>query len=152
VQWSESLTGKFSGEQVTQNIGYAYQMNVYVSTAGRPFVRLVQTGKGDRQVRSMVAGFLSTVSDEAAPGQASAKDHVNFEGRSLAVYREFQSGARRIAIDLDGTGCKATIINGRRPGDKLLRPQMGSGRAFEASSVQIGTVSCSVKEGNVFGH
>jgi hypothetical protein len=65
-----------------------------------------------------------------------------------AVYREFQSGARQIAFDLDGAGCKATVIDGRRPGDKLL-PQMASGRTFEASSAQIG-VSCLVSRRQVF--
>jgi hypothetical protein len=131
---------------------YANQMNVYVSTAGRPFVRLIQSGTGGfaREFRSNVATYGWSVSDDAAPGQPSAKDHVNFEGRSIAVYREFQSGARRIAIDLDGTGCKATVIDGRRPGDKLL-PQTASGRTFKASSIQIGAVNCSIQEGNVFG-
>jgi hypothetical protein len=155
VRWSESSTGKFragmAGEvtetisQVTENIGQAYQMSVYVSSAGRPFVRSIQG-----TMLTTPRSFNRSISDETAPGQPSARDHVNFEGRSIVIYREFESGARRIGIDFDGanTICKATVINGRRLGDNLARPY--SGRTFEASSVQIGAVSCSIQEGNVF--
>jgi hypothetical protein len=101
VQGSESLTGKLGGEQLTRNVGIAYQMNVYVSTAGRSFVRLVRSSIGGftREGRSGLSVTGRTVSQETAPGQASARDYVNFEGRSIVVYREFESGARRIAFD-----------------------------------------------------
>jgi hypothetical protein len=88
-------------------------------------------------------------SNQELISERSLYDHLNFEGRSIVLYGEFESGARRVAIDFDGVNacCKAAVINGRRPGNKLV-PPMASG--FEAPSVQIGAVSCSIREGNVF--
>jgi hypothetical protein len=64
------------------------------------------------------------------------------------VYTQFRSGARRIAIDLDATAtsCKATVVVGKENGKALLR------RRAEIFSTQIGSVSCTFREGNVFGH
>jgi hypothetical protein len=87
---------------------------------------------------------------EAAPGEAAAKDHVDFEGHSIVLYRQFRSGARRIAIDVDGTVCKATVVNGREGGKNIAQYSNGYGMA-EVLSLKVGAVSCSVREGNVFG-
>ena len=127
-------------------------MYVYVSTVGRPFVRVSQTGMdGGLNFK----GAMSSVTGktvERAPGQSSAKGRVDFEGRSIVVYREFESGARRIAIDFEdgNTGCKANIVVGKQAGKESVQLTSGRGR-FAASSVQVGTVSCSIREGNVFG-
>jgi hypothetical protein len=143
VQWSESVTGQSGGDQGVQNFLVTRLMDVYVSSAGRPFVRLM--GGGARINRSGGDRFT-------APDQSDAKDRVDFQGRSIVVYRELKSGARRIAIDLDGagTGCKATVINGRQAG-KNIALQMGGRGRVEVSSIEIGSVNCSIKEGNVFG-
>jgi hypothetical protein len=152
VQWSESITGRKGGGQTTQNWLRAYLMNIYVSSAGRPFVRLTEGGTGGAEKRfgGMGAGnpsFFTT------PGGSSTNptDHVDFQGRSIVVYREFQSDARRIAIDLDGNGagCNAGVINGRQSGKSIVQQQAGRGEV-EASSIQIASVSCSVRDGNVF--
>jgi hypothetical protein len=76
--------------------------------------------------------------------------HVDLRGRSIVVYRGFQSGARRIAIDWDGAGCKASVINGRQAG-KNIAQQFGGKGQVDVSSIQIGSVSCSIREGDVFG-
>jgi hypothetical protein len=85
---------------------------------------------------------------EAAPGEAAA-EHVDFEGRSLVVYQQFRSGARRIPIDVEGTACKATTAHSREGGKNIKRTLAG-GEA-EVLSTQAADVSCSVREGNVFG-
>jgi hypothetical protein len=64
------------------------------------------------------------------------------------VYRQFRSGARRIAIDTEGTVCKANVVIGREGGKPIETYGYGSA---EVLSLQVGSVSCSIKEGNVFG-
>jgi hypothetical protein len=146
VQWSETVTGRSSGDQMgdqtVQNFLVTHLMSIYVSSAGRPFVRLMSSGRISRN-----GGDSFT-----APGQSDAKDRVDFQGRSIVVYRELASGARRIAIDLVGAGteCKAAVINGRQAG-RTIALQMGGRGRVEVSSIEIGSVSCSIKEGNVFG-
>jgi hypothetical protein len=153
LQWSESWTAKFGSEQRARNGGTATQMNVYVSTAGRPFLRVMSTGMGGRsnQEAGGSGARRSTNLTETAPEEAAAaKQRVEFEGRSIVVYRQFLSGAHRIAIDTDGTTCKATVINGKEAGANNVRYSGGYGR-YEILSVQVGSVSCSIREGNVFG-
>jgi hypothetical protein len=156
VAWSESLTGKFASEQFTRNVGRALEMNIYISTAGRPFARLIVTGTGGVSHQITAGGnVVHSHSSETAPGEAqsaSKGSHVDFQGHSIVVYSQFQSGARQVAIDVDANhaaGCKAGVIIGRQAGNNVVR-QSGRG-PFEATSVQIGSVSCSIREGNVFG-
>jgi hypothetical protein len=82
-----------------------------------------------------------------------AELRVDFQGRSIVVYTEFQSGARRIAIDLDGNGagCNATVINGKQAGKNIVYQYAGTLGRVEIFSIQIETASCSIQEGNVFG-
>jgi hypothetical protein len=154
VQWNESLTGRFETEQFTRILGHAYEMNIYISTAGRSFVRLIQSNAGGVSHASVAGGGSTQEPLLIAPGKSSS-DHVDFQGHSIVVYREFQSGARRIAIDFEGAGksCKATIINGRQAGSNAVRRAMRGPEhgVFDASSIQIGSVRCSMQEGNVFG-
>lgn len=86
-------------------------MLVYISTAGRPFVRLRQASFGSFRTGTMSSYATSSMRSDTAPGQSAVNDHVDFEGHSIVVFREFQSGARRIAIDFDGRSRK---LQGRR--------------------------------------
>jgi hypothetical protein len=153
VGWTESLTGRFGSEQLTRNIGRSCQMSIYISTAGRPFVRIRQNQFGGMGLQIKTGGAVEmNRTSETAPdvSSSSATEHVNFEGRSIIVNTQFESGARRIAIDFDhNAGCKADVVNGKEAGKKL-EGGVQRGR-FEASSIQVGSVSCSIREGNVFG-
>jgi hypothetical protein len=139
LQWSETETGKVPDQPTTRPWGRAISMNIYISTAGRLFMR--ESG-------NTIGGFNphGITDNNAAPGD-SKLDHFDFQERSVVAYTQFQSGARRIAIDLDATGtsCKANVIVGKEKGKAILR------RRAEILSTQIGAVSCSVREGNVFG-
>jgi hypothetical protein len=141
---------KSESDQQVRNSGVSAQMNMYISSAGRPFVRLINSGMSghSRQQMGGAGGFPSSLT-ESAPSEAAAKDRVDFAGRSILVYRQFRSGARRITIDVDGTSCKATIVNAREGGKNIARYSIGFGMA-EVLSVQVGAVSCSIREGNVF--
>jgi hypothetical protein len=90
VQWSEAHSERYQSEQVTREIGVARQMSIYISTAGRPFVRVLQTGIAgySRQQNGGVAVARGSTSD-VAPGESpsAAKDRVDFEGRSIDNYR-----------------------------------------------------------------
>jgi hypothetical protein len=150
VQWSESVTGRTAADQITQNWLTSGLMSIYISSAGRPFVR--------RSVRNMLAGRTGrgagSRSFDTAPDQSSsgAKDRVDVQGHLIVVYSEFHSGARRIAIDLGGapTGCNATVVNGRQAGKNIVHQTGGHG-LVEVTSVHIESVTCSIREGNVFG-
>jgi hypothetical protein len=146
VTWTENRTQRLESEQLVRNSVSAVRMNIYISTVGRPFVRVISSGVAGRNFHDQMSRPTSLT--EAAPGEAAA-EHVDFEGRSLVVYQQFRSGARRIAIDVEGTACKATIVHGREGGKNIQRT-LGGGEA-EVLSTKAEGVSCSIKEGNVFG-
>jgi hypothetical protein len=143
VSWTETRTQRAESEQLVRNAAFAVQMNFYISTSGRPFVRVISSGIAGHNLHDQLTRHPTSLA-EAAPGEAAA-DHVDFEGRSIVVYRQFQSGARRIAINVEGTACKATILHGREGGKNIQR------NMNEVLSIQAEGVSCSVREGNVFG-
>jgi hypothetical protein len=151
VQWNESVASRKAADQTTQNWLRSGGMSIYISSAGRPFVRRSLRGARIWAGRSGTKGAGGR-SVDTSPDQSTsdAKDRVDFQGRSIVVYSEFQSGARRIAIDLDsaGTGCKASVINGRQAG-KNIAQQTGFG-PIEVTSVHVDSVNCSIREGNVF--
>jgi hypothetical protein len=122
VAWTETITQRVESDQRVTNVGASRQMSVYISTAGRPFVRLIEAGFGGYRYDGTSASRPSLT--ETAPGEA-AEDRVDFEGRSIVVYKQFRSGARRIAIDVDGTTCRAMIVHGRE-GGKIFRGRSGA--------------------------
>jgi hypothetical protein len=150
VSWMETRTMRFESEQQVRNTGTYVQTNVYISTAGRPFVQVINNGLAGHNLHEQI-GNLPTGREQTAPGEAG-RDRVDFEGQSILVYQQFRSGARRISIDLDGTTCKATLVNGREGGKNIVvRGPTGHGPA-EVLSVQVEAIRCSIREGNVFGH
>jgi hypothetical protein len=106
VSWTETRIQRAETDQQAHNVGIAAQMDIYISAAGRPFVRINAKGIGGYDDRQSIIGRVS----EFAPGESTSPGKVDFEGRSVVVYRQFESGVRRIAIDFDNAGCKATLI------------------------------------------
>jgi hypothetical protein len=155
VAWTESFIGKRTTDSNTLSIGSAYRVSIYVSGAGRSFVRVSRAGYGGSSyhIKAGGNGGISFAPTESGPEDSSGTrgDHVTFEGHSIVVYREFESGARRILIDVsDATTCKASVVNGKLAGQRAMRQMLGRG-IMEITSLQVGTVSCSMREGNVFG-
>jgi hypothetical protein len=146
LQWSQSHTGKTLDDPIPRQWGRAISVNIYISTTGRPFMRQFETTTGGFNPHGITNNY-GQVTREAAPNESNSA-HFDFQGRSVLLYRQFKSGVRRIAIDVDGSGtsCKATVINGREGGKDILQPRA------EISSTLVGSVSCSIREGNVFGH
>jgi hypothetical protein len=132
MAWSEARTMRFESEQLVRNTGTAVQ--ICIRTSGRPFVRVISHGFAGHGHHEQLGGWPSALT-EAAPGKA-AKDHVDFGGRSIVVYRQFRSGARRVNIDLDGTTCKAKVVNGREGGKNIEQYSNRFGEA-EVLSVQV---------------
>jgi hypothetical protein len=147
VAWTEARTQRFESEQQVRNTGTSVQVSIYISTAGRPFVRVINTSVYDHNIHEQ-SGVSRGGVTETVPGEAAARDRIDFEARSIVVYRQFRSGARRISIDLDGATCKATVVNGREGGKHIETYGYGSA---EVLTLQVGSVSCSIREGNVFG-
>jgi len=122
------------------------RMSVYVSTAGRPFVRNAATSRGGS----------GTVEHVGTGGQSydNGPRSLQFQGRTLVIYGgHHNSAALQIKIDFDPgfSTCTASAIFGKSTGlGTFTFKSMSTGKTLEAQSVSARDATCSVKDGNVF--
>jgi len=111
---------------------------IYISSAGRPFVR------------AEVAGFRRSRSGDRDP-QTTSSGGVHFEGNRLVGVETFQSGARQFSATFDSnfSSCTLTIIDAKSGGDKIRR-RGPDGRMYEIDSSTTSSPSCSIQSGNAF--
>jgi hypothetical protein len=123
------------------------QFSVYISSAGRPFVRSART-------LSTRARGTEGKDIDAAPGSkigVSTASNVSFSGNSMIVTMAMTSGARRITINVQGSSCNATVVNAREGGQNMVIRNRYTGVQREVISSQITVNGCSIRDGNVFG-
>jgi hypothetical protein len=125
------------------------QLSVYVSEAGRPFVR---------SHRTMTTGKRGTQSKDidTAPGGGSigvsTASGVQFSGNAMTVTMVMGSGARRITASFDGafTSCSANVVNAKEGGRSMVIKSRYTGQDREVLSINMSVNGCSVRNGNVF--
>jgi hypothetical protein len=144
VSWTETRVQRFVGEGDFRTVNGSITLSVYVSSAGRVFSRLgFQTRAGAGQ------------SDQIAGGGSSRVP--SFSGNTMTVVHPLSSGGvRRMNVTFDGSfsSCSATTQFGKQEGvGRQIAKSWSSAvkRQVEIKSVSPGGVSCSVRNGNVFG-
>lgn len=139
VQWGENTSNKRIADGVVVNTVGRLQVLAYISSAGRPFVRM--TGVGIRNSRTREVG------PEVAAG------HVNFNGNTLVMAGQNKTGvARKITVTFDAgfSGCTASVMGGKTG---AAPKWIGfDGAPYELLTINVGSATCSVKEGNAVGH
>jgi len=123
-------------------------LSVYVSTAGRPFVRSDRTIPGNRRPRQRA---MDTAPDGGSIGVSRASS-VQFAGNTMVISMQFDSGARRITATFDGSfgSCTATAINGREGNRPMVIRSRFTGQPLELDAIRTTVGSCTVREGNAF--
>jgi hypothetical protein len=147
VSWSENRTQRRDDEAQLRTVNVNVQLLVYVSTAGRVFSRMN---------RSLAGGGTQSASRERGPGESltGGAGRARFEGRKLIIDSVYRGGgARRIVVSFDGSygSCGAEIIQGKESGQPMRMTSMITGRKLEVHAISIGSPSCGVRSGNVFG-
>jgi hypothetical protein len=149
VSFSESRVSRpVSGgpESTSQASG---QFSVYISTAGRPFVRsnrTLTTGRRGAESKAIDTG------PGGGPIGVSVASGIQFSGNSMTITNQMGSGARRITVTFDGgSSCSATVLNAREGGKNMVIKSRYTGQNREVLSSQFSVTGCSVRDGNVFG-
>ena len=120
-----------------RNSTTSVQRLIYVSTAGRFFVR---------------ASYNSRTS-EAAPGDntpgGGARDWI-FSGGRIIGFGEKDAGAGRVIISFDRgyQSCSASVLYGKPRGQHITVKRRGV--TFELLEVKHSGEACSIREGNAF--
>jgi hypothetical protein len=144
LTWSEMRQQRILGEQNFRSVNASHNLSVYVSVAGRVFVRQTirtraGTGSGDQ-----VSG--------------SPESHVvpSFVGRTMTLFSPFRSGGMRrqvITFDAAFTTCAATVAFAKETGRQtaITGSLIDKRHLVEMQSISVANVTCAVHDGNVFG-
>jgi hypothetical protein len=113
---------------------------IYISGAGRPFVRISVRSKKHRREFNL------------APDDRR-RSHVNFQGDKLVGVELFDSGARQYTATFDPafSSCSLSVIDAKSGGMKIKR-WGPDGATYEIDNVSTGSPTCSIQSGNVFSH
>ena len=114
---------------------------VYISSAGRPFLR------------AQVRGGRATREGELAPGEGGGSRGVSFEGNKLVGTEAFASGARRYIASFDASfaSCTLSVIDAKE-GSAHIKRRGPDGATYEITSVSTGSPTCAIQTGNNFAH
>lgn len=138
ISWGESGTYKRLSDGGMSNPVGQFQLTVYVSSAGRPFVR--GTSKAGR--------FGGT----RERGPEDNGSNVQFNGNTLVMVRGSIGMARRIQTTFDGSfsSCSTTVTIGKIGPNATM---IGfDGAEHQIISMQPGAASCSISDGNALAN
>ena len=140
IDWTDTRSQRDGDNPQYHTVNGSHTLSVYISIAGRTFIRQVnrtRAGSGGR---------------DQAPGQDGSRTTA-FEGQSMTVFGQFRGGAQRTVVHFDNgfSGCSATTGLGFQSGQTSVSVSPITGRRVEMRSLTVTGVSCSVRNGNVFG-
>lgn len=137
IAWLESITEKGEDGRVTTHPANRERI-AYISSAGRVFLRVINTLPGGQGIY------------ENAPGD-SPSGSLAFQGSNMMVGTSVFSGfARRLTVTFGPsfTTCNASVVYGKSGGSRKWKSPDGK-RIYEAIAISVGATSCSIKDGNI---
>ena len=144
LTWNETRQQRMVGEQTFRQVNASHNLGMYVSVAGRVFVRqTIRTGAG--------AGSGDQVSGSPESGVVPS-----FAGRTMTLFSPFRSGGMRrhvITFDAEFASCGATVAFAKEAGREtaITGSVIKKGQLVEMQSISTTNVTCAVRDGNVFG-
>jgi hypothetical protein len=143
VSWTEQHNQSVNGSEF-RDFSVPYQWTYYISSVGRGFVRInIGSGRGSGSHEGVGGGGKSFSGGEHG---------ITYTGSGFVQTSTSGESARRISVDITGSGCAATVTVGKMPGVEAAKFTRTDGRHYEIRSLQAGAASCQMQEGNVFGN
>lgn len=135
IAWSESIQEKNEAGQML-NTSLSRERTVYVSSAGRVFVRATQSSR------------YAEKKNEMAPGAGGGT--LAFQGNSLVGTAVFAGFARRITVTFDAgfSSCSASVVYGKAGGPQTWKSIDGK-QTMTVQSFSASSANCSIREGNL---
>ena len=144
VSWTENRQQRTNGSEirpVTRN----FELQIYIGSTGRPFARLTNSGRGGTQSNVQVGG-----EGQSQGGGARA---IKVDGNSITLQANYGNYARNLRVEVaaGGGGCSAQMSVGKEAGSSPKAFRNIAGYSIEIHSLSVSGVSCSLRQGNVFG-
>ena len=145
VSWTENRQQRTNGSEV-RAVARSFQLQMYISGAGRPFTRVTSSGRGTALGNEQVGS-----GGESLGGGTRS---VRIGGNSIIVQADSGNYARKLSIDVTpgGGSCTAKMSVGKESGSAPRAFRNSSGTTLEIHSLSVSGVSCSIRRGNVFGN
>jgi hypothetical protein len=143
MSWTTSSTVTPADGQA-RNVTNANTRTVYISGAGRSFLRMQLTStrvsRGNRDSRSGDRG-----PDDTARGS------VRFEPGKLIGVETFTNGARQFIATFDSSysSCTLSVVDAKAGNAAIMR-RGPDGAMYKVENVTTGAQSCSIQSGNAF--
>jgi hypothetical protein len=139
LSWSTSGSGR-RADGAPVSFSNVNTRVIYISSAGRPFLRMQLSGKkASRQ-------------GELGPGEKTRRGgNVSLQGNRLVGIEAFASGARQYIATFDASfsSCSLSVIDAKAGAAKIKRRGPDESM-FELDNVSTGSPSCSIQSGNAF--
>lgn len=144
VRWSENRQHRVNNSPDLRAVTVGFELQIYVSGAGRPFSRLTASGRSGSHGNEQVGN-----SGQSLGGGVRS---ITANGNSILLQANYGNWARNLRIEVSpgGAGCDAQMSVGKQAGSAPKAFQSG-GRTIEIHSLAVSAVSCSIRQGNVFG-
>ena len=143
VTWTETHNQSRDGGPF-RDYSIPYRWTVYFSSVGRGFGRIsigANRGAGSHEVVG-----------KGAKSFGGGERGTTFTRTGFAHMSSFGQAARRISVEITGSGCTAHVTVGKLPGAAAASFTRADGRHFEIRSLEAGAASCEMQEGNAFAH
>ena len=143
LTWSETRQQRRLGDQNFRSVNASHNLSMYISSAGRAFVRqTIRTGSG--------AG-----SEDQVSGSPQSRVVPSFAGRTMTLNSPFRSGGMRrhvMTFDAAFDACMATVAFVKEVGREtaITGSLIDRQHLFEMQSIAVTNVTCAVQNGNVF--
>jgi hypothetical protein len=143
VNWTETHNQSRDGRPF-RDVSVPYRWTVYFSSAGRGFGRInIGSGRG--------AGSHEVVG-KGAKSFGGGERGTTFTRSGFVHMSSFGEAARRISVEITGSGCTAHVTVGKLPGATTANFTHADGHHFEIRSLEAGAASCQMQDGNAFAH
>jgi hypothetical protein len=144
VRWSETRQQRINKSPEVRAVTIGFEMKIYISGTGRPFNRLTTTSPGGSIEHEQVG-----VQGKSLGGGVRS---ITANGSSIVLQAEYGNYARNLRIEMSpgAASCNAQMSVGKEAGSAPKAFQAG-GRTIEIHSLSVSGITCSVRQGNVFG-
>jgi hypothetical protein len=145
VSWTEDLMRRGVGEQTFTHRQHPRVAIIYISSSGRPFIRIRSFTRGG-------GGALDEQVGASGKTTIGGGQTADFKDRSLTVTSVYQGGAQRLQVDFDGNyqSCTASVIVGKQAGAQTYTRLNGSHEPVEIQSNSPSSATCTIESGNAF--
>jgi hypothetical protein len=147
ITWTEHRSQRHLDQANFQDVDIPLSRKFYISMKGQLFSRFAAMSPRGREGRAEAIGTSGTT-------HAGGPREVQFSGRTITVTGASTGGlARRTIIEFNEgfTTCEAHVIFAKQTGsDVVVGRNLVTGQLQEYRSATVTSVTCSVRDGNVF--